>query len=258
MIIDCHTHLGRNDHIRASVKELLSSMDDAKIDKALVFAGELNDYPTDVMLEEIRPYRDRLSGVASFNFDLRGVQLENHITSLHDMYLLGEIVAVKFYTGYYHKLPTELGHVLSVLEQVSCPVIFHCGDCLNSVKCAKLKYAHPLNIDEVAVDYPGMKFVIAHMGYPWHRDAAEVCYKNDNVYTDISGFVYNSFTAESSEHFTKVISEVIEVAGGTDKILFGSDWPISNQKSYVHMLHGLAIDNKKNIFSENAKKVFSI
>jgi Tat protein secretion system quality control protein TatD with DNase activity len=55
MIIDCHVHLGRNEHIKANVKELLDSMDGSKIDKALVFASELNDYPTYEMLDEIKP-----------------------------------------------------------------------------------------------------------------------------------------------------------------------------------------------------------
>ncbi len=69
MIIDCHTHLGRNEHTNANVGQLLESMDRAKIDKALVFAGELNNYITREMLEENKPHRDRLYGVASWDFE---------------------------------------------------------------------------------------------------------------------------------------------------------------------------------------------
>lgn len=266
-ISDCHTHLGRNNHIKASVKELIESMDEADIDKSLVFAGELNDCPNDWMLEQIAPYKDRLYGVGAyhpvpgslveedpFTANAIGIQQVNYLV---DLFIEGKIVAVKCYTGYDHYFPHEATYLLKKMNEVKCPVIFHSGDCLNSVKCAKLKYAHPLHIDEVAVDYPNINFIIAHVGNPWHRDTAEVVYKNSNVYTDISGFVYGSFTAESSKHFTKLISEFIEVAGGTDKLLFGSDWPISNQKSYVDTLHGLPLDNKNNIFSENARKVFN-
>src|SRR5579864_8797364 len=59
MIIDSHTHLGRNEHIKSTAKELLKSMDAAKIDKALVFAGEMNDCPNSWMLEQIKKHRDR-------------------------------------------------------------------------------------------------------------------------------------------------------------------------------------------------------
>ena len=240
MIIDCHTHLGRNDHIRASVDELLHSMDGAKIDKALVFAGELNDITTSQMLEEIKNHKDRLMGVASWDTEYRqkhrAALAFEQVDRLIDLYKAKEIVAVKFYTGYDHFYPREVGgEVLWRMNEVGCPAIFHSGDCLNSVKCAKLKYAHPLHIDEVAVDFPKMNFIIAHMAYPWVKDAAEVCYKNANVYSDISGFVYGEFEGIDKIKFQRTLQEFLSVAG-SDKLLFGTDWPISNQHSYVEAL----------------------
>lgn len=234
MIIDCHTHLGRNEHISARVVELLKSMDKAGIDKSFVFAGSLNGYDNEVMLAEIKPHRDRLYAVAAWDFDYRykhrDAPMFEQEETLIRLYEEKEIVAVKFYTGYYHKMPAEC-ELLWRMNAVGMPAIFHCGDCLNSVKCAKLKYAHPLNIDDVAVDYPNMNFIIAHMGYPWHRDAAEVCYKNDNVYADISGFVYGEFGINDAAKFRKVLDEFTDISS-TEKLLFGTDWPISNQKSY--------------------------
>lgn len=260
MIIDCHTHIGRNEHITASVKELLLSMDEAGIDKALVFAGELNDCPNEWMLEQIAPHRDRLLGVAAahpMKHDAMS-KLQEESAKIVDWYGEGKIAACKFYTGYDHFYPYErlIEDYLMDFEDVGCTAIFHCGDCLNSVKCAKLKYSHPLHIDDVATDYTKMKFVIAHMGYPWHRDAAEVCYKNENVYSDISGFVYKSFNSQQANSFSKVLNEFIDVSGGTHKMLFGSDWPISNQSSYVNTLHGLALEKKEDIFCNNAKFAF--
>lgn len=239
MIIDCHSHIGRNEHINATVKELLDSMDKSNIDKALVFAGDMNDCPNNFLLSELKPHRDRLMAVAAaqpFKWERMSDVLYD-AGHLADLYQQGSIVAVKFYTGYDHYFPSDklVEDYLMDLEDVGCPAIFHCGDCLNSVKCAKLKYAHPLNIDEVAVDYPKMNFIIAHMGFPWHRDAAEVCYKNANVYSDISGFVYKDFTGEDLVKFKKVLDEYLEIAP-SNKILFGTDWPISNQDSYLDAL----------------------
>lgn len=239
MIIDCHTHLGHNEHIRANVNQLLRSMDNAGIDQALVFAGELNDLPTDRLLNELPviKHRDRFHAVASYDFEWRKTHsfYESQPDYLANLYQAGTIKAVKFYTGYYHYMPSELSKILWKLESVGCPAIFHCGDCLNSVKCSKLKYSHPLNIDEVAVDYPNMNFIIAHMGFPWHRDAAEVCYKNSNVYSDISGFVYGNFTGDDMVKFKKVLEEFLDIAP-SDRLLFGTDWPISNQDSYLDAL----------------------
>jgi len=251
MIIDCHVHLGRNDHIKANVSELLTSMDGAKIDKAMVFAGDLNAYPTYEMLKEIEPYRDRLYGVAAWNF--------GHVVNItspeygawalgtpqrdiyRKLYHAGLISAVKFYTGYDHYMPNgeQVRYALDELNKVKCPVIFHMGDCLNSVHRAKLKYAHPLHIDDIAVDYPDINFIIAHMGYPWVRDTAEVCYKNKNVFTDISGFVYGEFNKDDVGKFGKTLQEFLDIADSS-KLLFGTDWPISNQRSYLETLDYLA------------------
>lgn len=276
MIIDCHTHLGRNEHIKASVGELLQSMDSAKIDKALVFAGELNNITTPEMLAEIEPHRDRLYGVASwnFNFVFQSSTFGTWAEGLHQADILsklyedGIISAVKFYTGYDHYMPDspQVRYALEALQKVKCPVIFHCGDCLNSVCRAKLKYAHPLNIDDVAVDFPNINFIIAHMGYPWIKDAAEVCYKNKNVFTDISGFVYGEFDGQDKTRFKKSLDEFLEISS-SDKLLFGTDFPISNQHSYIEALEWLSVNtiNKKmsetftpQYMTENVKKAFRI
>jgi len=146
------------------------------------------------------------------------------------------------------------------------PAIFHCGDCLNSVKHAKLKYAHPLLIDEPATDYDDVNFVIAHMGYPWHRDAAQVCYKNPNVYADISGFVYGEFDREDQLKFERTLKEFLDIAG-TDKLLFGTDAPISNQASYVEALDWVAsvtADSRLHkcltpqYMTQNTKRIFNL
>lgn len=239
MIIDCHTHIGRNEHIKSTVSELLQSMDTAKIDKAMVFAGDLNDCPNNYLLSELSPHRDRLLAVAAAhpNKWKKMSEVQQDAGRLADLYQSADIVAVKFYTGYDHYYPFDSSAraYLEHLEDVGCPAIFHSGDCLNSVKCAKLKYAHPLHIDEVAVDYPKMNFIIAHMAYPFQREAAEVCYKNANVYTDVSGFVYDTFKESDKIKFKKVINEVLDISS-SDKLLFGTDWPIASQASYIDAL----------------------
>lgn len=246
MIIDAHTHLGRNDHIRATAEDLIKSMDDAGIDKSLVFAGELNAVSTPQMMAEILPYRNRLYGVASWDFGFNQLThcmdygvwaLGTHqATIMRKLHSAGHISALKFYTGYDHYMPNgpQVRYALEELNRSDnpCPVIFHCGDCLNSVKCAKLKYAHPLHIDDIAVDFPRINFVIAHMAYPFQREAAEVCYKNANVYSDISGFVYGDFKPDDAIKFNKVLREFMDIAG-SEKFLFGTDSPISNQSSYI-------------------------
>jgi hypothetical protein len=63
-----------------------------------------------------------------------------------------------------------------------------------------VKFSHPLTIDEVAVDHPDITFVIAHAGNPWIESAAEVAYKNPNVYLDGSAFVIGDCSTSKYHH----------------------------------------------------------
>lgn len=254
MLVDCHTHIGRNHHINSSVDDLLKSMDKAGVDKSLVFAGKLNDCPNNYLYDQLKGHRDRLYGIAAWHPDDANLIDDRH--RLFDDIDEGKVVGVKFYLGYDHWYPHDhrIYDILGKLQKSNVPAIFHCGDCLSSVNHAKLKYAHPLGIDEVAVDYPNLKIVIAHVGFPWVIDTAEVCYKNKNVYTDISGFVYGNFDDDSKFKFQKMIDQFTDIAS-SDKLLFGTDFPISNQKSYVESLDGIF---NPTYLSENVIKVFNL
>lgn len=257
MLIDCHTHIGP--YFNSTVDDLLRSMDEAKIDKSLVFAGEIWGAPNEWLFKQVAQHKDRLFAVAAAHpmkhSKMSGVQEE--AVNIAKWYQDDLIVACKFYVGYDHYYPSDkvASEYLMEMEDVGCPAIFHMGDCLNTVQCAKLKYSHPLGIDEVAVDYPGMNFIIAHMGYPWHRDAAEVCYKNNNVYADISGFVYGDFTERDIFNFDKTLKKFLEICTH-DKLLFATDYPISNQSAYIKTMKELGWHTE--LMTRNAIKAFNL
>lgn len=266
MILDAHTHIGKKT-IVASAEDLIRSMDNAGIDKALVFAGKIAEQATGILLQDITPFKGRLYGIGSITpFDKQGNYiLPNEETYLYldDLLSKQEIFGLKFYVGYEHYYPNDpaLKSIYNLLIKHNRPAIFHTGDCYNGVCGAKLKYAHPLNIDDLAVDYPELKIVIAHMGYPWVRDAALVCYKNKNVYADMSGFVYGKFNRTDFSSYKDEIYEFHQICGGPHKLIFGSDWPISDQKSYVDTLYSqgfASAEEMAEIMGNRAAKLFGI
>lgn len=261
MIVDAHTHLGRKEStISARVGDLLQSMDAGLVDFAAVFAGRLNSISTREVIEEIAPHRGRLFAIASVSYGQTYDYGELE-------YWMGEGVVrgLKLYPGYEPFYPND-GHfdnALKVCEKMGFPVVLHAGDTFSKAGGARLKYAHPLHVDDLAVDHPDLKIIIAHMGYPWHRDAAEVVYKNKNVHADISGFVYGQFKEHEAAHFRKVVGEFIEVAGedkARERLLFGTDWPISDQQSYVQTCKDIFSYNWlwENLYSRNAVKLFKL
>ena len=109
------------------------------------------------------------------------------------------------------------------------PVVFHTGDTYSPR--AKLRYARPLLIDDVAVDHPDTRFVLAHLGNPWLTDAAEVVYKNVNVWADLSGLVVGEAERFADEAERDMLSDLtasvrraFRYAERPNRFLYGSDW----------------------------------
>ena len=178
----------------------------------------------------------------------------------------GKVKALKVYLGYLHYEPYSTGYrrYYKVAAKYNIPVIFHCGDTYS--REAKVKYAHPLKIDEIAVDYPDTKFVIAHLGNPWVMDAAQVVYKNKNVWADLSALVIGDAEAFAKyekdgllERELRRVKEAIDYAEGPEKFLFGSDWPLSPMGVYRDFVRRLFPEKEHAaVFGCNAAKLFGL
>ncbi len=148
--------------------------------------------------------------------------------------------------------------VYELAEEFDVPVMIHSGDTYD--QRGRLKYAHPLEVDEVAVDHPNVKLVICHLGNPWLVDYMEVVYKTRNVYADFSGLVLGEFTEAFEDYMERRITDAILYAGEPDRLLYGSDWPICGMKSYVEFVRQLPMPEHQRhaILYENARRLFKL
>ena len=129
-----------------------------------------------------------------------------------------------------------------------------------------MKYAHPLLIDEAAVDHPGVSFVMAHCGNPWLIDAAEVVYKNVNVWADLSGLLVGDADAFQDMERRGVLAEVaasvahaIRYTERPDRFLYGSDWPLAPMSSYRAFAEMIVPEeHRQAIFTDNARTLFRL
>lgn len=171
-------------------------------------------------------------------------------------------VGFKIYAGYYHYHVWDeiYDPIYKLAGKYNLPVVIHTGDTYSSR--GLLKYAHPLEVDELAVKYPNIKFVIAHFGDPWIMDTAEVAYKNENVYIDLSGLLIGDemeVTRFTIPEFTNRLREGIVYLDNYKKLLYGSDWPLVNTKPYIEFIKKLIpSEHHEDVFYNNAKRVFKI
>ena len=108
--------------------------------------------------------------------------------------------------------------IYELAEQHGLPVLFHQG--ASPVREAPLRYAHPLLMDEIAILFPELRVVMAHLGHPWQRATIVTIRKHPHVYADVSALFYRPWS----------LYEALRLAtewGALGKLLFGSDYPIA-------------------------------
>src|SRR5207247_10615917 len=93
----------------------------------------------------------------------------------------------------------------------------------------ELSRSHPLTIDGLGNKSERLTMILCHLGNPWFEDVAELIYKHPNGYADISGLITGSkgYAEKYLEWLAKKISEAIYFAGGAEKVIFGTDYPVT-------------------------------
>ena len=103
-------------------------------------------------------------------------------------------------------------------ENNSLPILFHQG--ASPIRFAPLRYTFPLVTDQIAIECPELRIVMAHMGHPWARETVVTIRKHPHVYADISSIYLRPWVCYESLLFA------VEW-GSAGKLLLGSDFPIA-------------------------------
>lgn len=169
---------------------------------------------------------------------------------------------IKLYPGYrpFDVTDPRLEPVYHWAERARVPVWVHQGD--TSDPDGLIRFARPFYLDEVAVRWRSVRFILCHLGNPWMEEAAEVAYKNENVWADTSGLL-NPFAERYDAQVHRMrarLHHVILAAGGVEKLLYGSDWPISSIADGVGLVEGLDLPpaDKERILGGNARELLGL
>jgi predicted TIM-barrel fold metal-dependent hydrolase len=190
----------------------------------------------------------------------------DHLQRVARVLETGQVKALKGYLGYLHFPPDHAGYrpYYELAERFHLPVIFHTGDTYSPN--AKLRFAQPLLVDDVAVDHPKVQFVLAHLGNPWMQDAAEVVYKNLNVWADLSGLVVGDGELfadpeqqDQLEDVRALVRSAFRYAERPNRFLFGSDWPLVPIAPYRSFIASILEEcHHAQVFEDNARRLFRL
>jgi uncharacterized protein len=204
-----------------SPKAFLSYLDSAGVDRAVLinyvapevigFTSEVNQYVADYTREN--PSRLISCG------GLHPRHSQNILADVEQILRL-KIRMIKIHPPHQLLFPNEYQSGVKELEIIyraaeanGIPVMFHTGTSV--FEGARNRYGDPIYLDDVAVDFPKMKILMAHGGRPlWMQTAFFLLRRHPNVYLDISGIPPKTLLA----YFPR-LEEVAH------KTLFGTDWP---------------------------------
>jgi len=119
--------------------------------------------------------------------------------------------------------------IYEVIAGHGLPAIFHTGHSgmgtgLRGGGGLRLKWGQPILVDDVAVDFPDMKIVLAHPSWPWTDESLSMALHKENVFIDLSGW--------SPKYFPPQIVHYANTQLG-HKMLFGSDFPLIHPDKWL-------------------------
>ena len=256
MIVDVHTHTPRHktappaeagalnavwrpDQARPSSltwDEQMAAL--APVDRAIVFNIAADPrrpaddggliYPTPQVNDDtatfVRAHPDKLIGFLTVHPHDPGV-LDEIERATQELGLRG----IKLGPNYqnFDPLGAEAFRVFRRAEELGLPILLHQGT--SPDRFADLDFAHPRHIDRVAIAFPDLKLILAHMGHPWQVDCIAVIRKHPNVYADISAQFYRPWSYYNA---FRLATEW----GVLGKLLFGSDLPIATPQETMDAL----------------------
>jgi predicted TIM-barrel fold metal-dependent hydrolase len=89
-------------------------------------------------------------------------------------------------------------------------------------------------IDQVALDFPELRIVCGHIGYPWTEEMIAVARKHENVFIDTSAY--------TARRYPRELVEYMRSTNGRSKVLFGTNYPMLSHRQALEDIDALALD----------------
>jgi predicted TIM-barrel fold metal-dependent hydrolase len=146
--------------------------------------------------------------------------------------------------------------VYEAVEEAGAIAVFHSGQTGIGAGAPggggiRLKYSNPMDVDDVAADFPGLKIILAHPSFPWQDEALAVATHKPLVHIDLSGWSPKYFPPQLVQYANTLLQE---------KVLFGSDYPLLSPDRWLADFAKLPIKDevRPKILKQNAARLLGL
>jgi predicted TIM-barrel fold metal-dependent hydrolase len=202
-------------------------------------------------------YPESFAGVLA-SLDMSGEDSGERKMQAQDLVKNPIVKGFKFHPPEQGFYPHDRKHyeLWEILQAAGKPLMFHTGFTVLGAgfeggKGIGLDFGRPIHLDTLAKDFPRMKIVAAHPGWPWQEELIGVLTHKKNVYVDTSGYL----AEQLPELFRRAIAGRLQ-----DKALFGTDYPYVDLEKALISFEKLGLTDavKEKILVRNAQMLFEL
>jgi uncharacterized protein len=208
-------------HLASPLGDFVKQLDEMGVEKAVIFnldeetPSGLKGLPNDYYADIVKRYPDKFIGIAGID-PLKGMAAVREIRRSYDLGLRG--IAVRPFIFGIPPNHAKMYPLYSTCVELNIPVWFHTGI---NYSTNNMEVERPIYFDIVAQDFPELKIIAGHGGWPWIPEMMAVAWHNANIYVDIASVdpKYLGMPGSGWETFMHYGNSVLQ-----DKILFASTW----------------------------------
>jgi predicted TIM-barrel fold metal-dependent hydrolase len=204
-----------------SVEEFVNQLDKMGVERAVIFnldeetPSRITGLPNDYYARIVNQYPNKFIGFAGID-PLKGMKAVREIRRCYDLGLRG--VAIRPFMFQIPPTHAKMYPIYSTCVELDIPIWFHLSI---NYSTNSMEVERPLYLDIVAQDFPELKMIAGHGGWPWVNELVAVAWRNPNIYIDIASYLPKYLGAQGTgwESLIKFGNTVLQ-----DRILFGSTW----------------------------------
>lgn len=208
--------------LATSLEKFVATLDEAGVEKAVFLNNDEETTtgirnPNERLAAVVNQYPDKLIGFA-------GADPHKGMTGVRDLEKAVKELGLKGLSirPFMHRIyanDRRFYPLYAKCIELDIPVYCHCS--INFSSTSTMDFGRPIYVDQVACDFPELRLLMGHAGWPWIGELVAVAWRHPNIYIDLSAVRPRYLATENTGW------EILIQYGNTviqDKVVFGSTW----------------------------------
>jgi uncharacterized protein len=238
--------------------DLLRAMDENDITHAVMHAetegGESAEALNDGLSRVLAEHPGRFTGVGTVDLaPPQPTRAARQVAAAHGLGLRGISVQPAFFGLDIDA--RELYPTYARAEELGLVMAIHTG--ITYSRMHPLRHERPEHFDQVACDFPDLRLIAAHAGWPWATEYAAVARRHPTVFLEF-GALAPKYIARAGTGWDALFALMPNLL--RDQVLYGSDWPMmAPQRALAEWRQsGLPAAALDALFHGNAERLFDL